>query len=180
MSLTPSPEVCNRDIYSDFHFDKLRNEHFEKIKSYYDQYLNDYTTKYREYLEKNNQDGSDPSQANEADQANAILKPEIKKLNRQLINIQKSLLNNNKETSDNINEQNDIISQNQELIDHYRKQLVKLDGTIDTTKDKKVTNESRVEDTMDSNQTSYRFMFALLILNMVLFGFYIYFLWKLL
>ena len=49
MASCPSTE-----IYSEFNYDKLREENIKKIKSYYDNILNDYKSNYQQYLENNN------------------------------------------------------------------------------------------------------------------------------
>ena len=94
MASCPSTE-----IYSEFNYDKLREENIKKIKSYYDNILNDYKSNYQQYLENNNSE-EENSQDN-AGYADTKLRPRIKGLNEQLIMIKTKLKENNEQEQKN-------------------------------------------------------------------------------
>ena len=167
MASCPSTE-----IYSEFNYDKLREENIKKIKSYYDNILNNYKSTYQQYLENNNSE-EENSQDN-AGYADTSLRPRIKGLNEQLIMIKTKLKENNEQEDKNNNLQKkkievktDAYQKNDRIINQLNKNLNQIESEI-KGKDSQITdNDSR-------NTVSYYYHLAYIVGVLVVVGMFIH------
>ena len=167
MASCPSTE-----IYSEFNYDKLREENIKKIKSYYDNILNDYKSKYQRYLEESNAEGDNSQDS--SDFANGRLRPKIKDLNKQLIMIKTKLKENNEQEDKNNNLQKKKIEaktnsyqKNDRIITQLNKNLNQIESGI-KGKDSQITdNDSR-------NTVSYYYHLAYIVGVLVVVGLFIH------
>ena len=167
MASCPSTE-----IYSEFNYDKLREENIKKIKSYYDNILNDYRSTYQQYLEESNVEGDNSQDSSEF--ANAELRPRIKGLNEQLIMIKTKLKENNEQEQKNnmlqkkkIEAKTDAYQKNDRIINQLNKNLNQIESEI-KGKDSQITdNDSR-------NTVSYYYHLAYIVGVLVIVGMFIH------
>ena len=167
MASCPSTE-----IYSEFNYDKLREENIKKIKSYYDNILNDYKSTYQQYLEESNAEGDNSQDSSEF--ANAELRPRIKGLNEQLIMIKTKLKENNEQEQTNntlqkekIDEKTDTYQKNDRIISQLNKNLNHIESGV-KGKDTQITdNDSR-------NTVYYYYHLAYIVGVLVLVGLFIH------
>ena len=105
-SNSTADEECKNELPD---YETLRNQNLDKINSYYNKILGDYTTNYTSYLNKINSADND-------DRQNALtqIKPKVKSYNDHLIKI-------NQEMIAKVNLTNDLIVKQKEELDLKRK-----------------------------------------------------------
>lgn len=167
MASCPSTE-----IYSEFNYDKLREENIKKIKSYYDNILNDYKSTYQQYLEESNIEGDNSQDSSEF--ANAELRPRIKGLNEQLIMIKTKLKENNEQEQKNnmlqkkkIEAKTDAYQKNDRIINQLNKNLNQIESEIKGKDSQIIDNDSR-------NTVSYYYHLAYIVGVLVIVGMFIH------
>lgn len=167
MASCPSTE-----IYSEFNYDKLREENIKKIKSYYDNILNDYKSTYQQYLEESNIEGDNSQDSYEF--ANAELRPRIKGLNEQLIMIKTKLKENNEQEQKNnmlqkkkIEAKTDAYQKNDRIINQLNKNLNQIESEIKGKDSQIIDNDSR-------NTVSYYYHLAYIVGVLVIVGMFIH------
>ena len=167
MTSCPSTE-----IYSEFNYDKLREENIKKIKSYYDNILNDYKSTYQQYLEESNIEGDNSQDSSEF--ANAELRPRIKGLNEQLIMIKTKLKENNEQEQKNnmlqkkkIEAKTDAYQKNDRIINQLNKNLNQIESEIKGKDSQIIDNDSR-------NTVSYYYHLAYIVGVLVIVGMFIH------
>ena len=167
MASCPSTE-----IYSEFNYDKLREENIKKIKSYYDNILNDYKSNYQQYLEESNIEGDNSQDSSEF--ANAELRPRIKGLNEQLIMIKTKLKENNEQEQKNnmlqkkkIEAKTDAYQKNDRIINQLNKNLNQIESEIKGKDSQIIDNDSR-------NTVSYYYHLAYIVGVLVIVGMFIH------
>jgi len=162
-------EKCDNKIYSDFTYEKAREENLRRVSEYYNKILSDYTKTYSKYLSStsgtqitpvptnekwedipantNPPLDVDPSmKADQTDMAGTVLRPKLVDLNKQLILVQKHLLENNLKMKNTIIEQRKIITSNETEIRRKEKLVKELDASINRAKDQTKLGETRMED----------------------------------
>lgn len=189
-------EKCDNKIYSDFTYEKARQENLRRVSQYYEKILGDYTETYNKYLSSTA--GTQPvttpvptgftekwsdiptptpvldiepaMEADQADMAEAVLRPKLVDLNKQLILVQKNLLENNQKVKNTIIEQQKVITSDEAEIRRKEKLLKELDDAIGRAKDQGKLGETRIEDEKNKiNSTGFKYWFWAITL-ILLFG----------
>jgi hypothetical protein len=184
--MTSTAEKCDNKIYSDFTYEKAREENLRRVSQYYEKILGDYTQTYNKYLSSTtgNEPVSTPvptgvsenwadiptptpvldmepaMEADQADMAEAVLRPKLVDLNKQLILVQKHLLENNQKVKNTIIEQKKIIASDEAEIRRKEKLLKELNGAIGRAKDQSKLGETRIEDEKNKiSSTGFKYWF---------------------
>ena len=159
----------DNNIYSDFHYDKLRNQNLKKIKKLYESTLNKYNTEYRNYLEKVSQDGDDS--VDNKEYAENQLVPKIKELNEQLIFIKSKLKNSNDDTDRNIIKQKNLIESETDLIDQQEREINLINSEIKQTNVDAKGKSNEITENIGRNKNSfYKHLGYILLIVILLLG----------
>ena len=140
-SNSTADEECKNELPD---YETLRNQNLDKINSYYNKILGDYTTNYTSYLNKINSADND-------DRQNALtqIKPKVKSYNDHLIKI-------NQEMIAKVNLTNDLIVKQKEELDLKRKivneNYIKIDNLKLKNRQLKNDNQGKESNLTDSNQ----------------------------
>jgi len=180
---TAHQKECKQNIYSELNYEEQRKKNLNQIENLYQKFLDQYSSVYQTYLTSNQTalaDPSSPEAQNETDRNQIELKPKIKNLNEELIQIETEVLNNNKNVRQDIEEQKRQLKKEgsqKKMIGH---KLDKLDKMIDNAETRSGTGSESVEELKQQNLTLTYWYYILLFLAATSFIGFVYFFWKVL
>jgi hypothetical protein len=165
-------EKCENDILATQNYEVVRNENLKKTEQLYTNLLKQYTGSYTEYLTaKTNAANSpnNPELQNNNDKADVQTKPEVKKFNQKLIDVESVVLDNNKTMRQGIEEQKnqiDIDSKEKDIIDEKISKLEQLVNSLSDTND---TGKYGIKDLETQFNDATWWYYVLILVNFVLF-----------
>ena len=167
----PSLTKCNGGTPPNY--SSLRKDNIDKIKTYYNKLLDEYTKAYTEYTTNKNS-----TIVSDREDAEAILKPRAEAYNTQIINLSKELIDSVNRDTDLILEQKNNLEEKQQQIDTLlnNTKMLKLKQR-DTTISEKARNDSlniTKTGTEELQFTSHMYMAFNILLVILVVGFIIY------
>ena len=165
-------EKCENDILATQNYEVVRNENLKKTEQLYTNLLKQYTGSYTDYLTAKTNAANNPNNPelqNNNDKADAQTKPEVKKFNQKLIDVESIVLDNNKTMRQGIEEQKnqiDIDSKEKDIIDEKISKLEQLVNSLSDTND---TGKYGIKDLETQFNDATWWYYVLILLNFVLF-----------
>ena len=165
-------EKCENDILATQNYEVVRNENLKKKEKLYTNLLKQYTGSYTDYLTAKTNAANNPNNPelqNNNDKADAQTKPEVKKFNQKLIDVESIVLDNNKTMRQGIEEQKnqiDIDSKEKDIIDEKISKLEQLVNSLSDTND---TGKYGIKDLETQFNDATWWYYVLILLNFVLF-----------
>ncbi len=165
-------EKCENDILATQNYEVVRNENLKKTEQLYSNLLKQYTGSYTDYLTAKTNAANNPNNPelqNNNDKADAQTKPEVKKFNQKLIDVESIVLDNNKTMRQGIEEQKnqiDIDSKEKDIIDEKISKLEQLVNSLSDTND---TGKYGIKDLETQFNDATWWYYVLIVLNFVLF-----------
>ena len=167
----PSLAKCNGGTPPNY--SSLRKDNIDKIKTYYNKLLDEYTKAYTEYTTNKNS-----TIVADREDAEAILKPRAEEYNTQIINLSKELITSVNRDTDLILDQKNDLEEKQKQIDTLLKNTKMLKSKLkDSTISEKAHNDSlniTKTGTEDLQFTSHMYMAFNILLVILVVGFIIY------
>lgn len=180
---TENQKDCKSEIYSELNYEQQRKNNLDKIEELYQKILDQYSSVYQTYLSMN-QDAmtnpSNPDAQNEADRNLVSLKPKIKELNKQLIDIETEVLNNNKNVRLDIEEQKRQLKKEMSQKSIIDKKMDKLDKMISDAETRSDTGTESVKELKEQVHTLDYWYYILLATSGILFCLFVYTFWQVL
>uniref|UniRef100_A0A6C0E789 Uncharacterized protein n=1 Tax=viral metagenome TaxID=1070528 RepID=A0A6C0E789_9ZZZZ len=181
--MTEQKKDCKNDIYSELNYEQQRKKNLNQIEELYQKILDQYSTAYQSYLSMNQEAISNPSSPdvqNEADRNQIALRPKIKELNKQLIDIETELLNNNKNVRMDIEEQKRQLKKETSQKNIIGKKLDKLEKMISDVETRSETGTQSVKELKEQVKNTEYWYYILLTTSAILFCLFVYTFWSIL
>lgn len=169
-------------IYSELNYEKLRQNRMKELDAYYTKVLKQYETKKQIY---NKQFEETAKQANNADselenktnneasnderqEADAVIRPTIIKLNKQLIKIASNVVKDNEDTGKGLMQQYQDLKVQEEELNKLMNNVVKLEEKMDAEKNVELTRDARIETSGETTDNTYYWHNGILVINFLL------------
>jgi len=167
----PSLAKCNGGTPPSY--SSLRKDNIDKIKTYYNKLLDNYTKSYTEYTTNKNS-----AIISDREDAEGILKPRAESYNTQIINLSKELIASVNRDTDLILDQKNDLEEKQQQIDTLLNNTKMLKSKqIDSTISEKASNDSLNTTKVGTEElqfTSHMYMAFNILLVILVVGFIIY------
>lgn len=169
----PAPSIAKCNGGSLPNYSSLRKDNIDKIKTYYNKLLDEYTNAYTEYSNNKNS-----TVISDREDAEAILKPRVEAYNTQIINLSKELINSVDRDTDLILDQKNELEEKQQKIDKLLNDTKMLKSKQrDSTISEKARNDSLNITKTGAEElqfTSHMYMAFNILLVILVLGFIIY------
>jgi chromosome segregation ATPase len=180
---TAHQKDCKNDIYSELNYEQQRKKNLDQIEELYQKILDQYSSAYQTYLLTNQNATADPSSPdaqNNADRNQVALRPKIKELNKQLIDIETEVLNNNKNVRLDIEEQKRQLKKESSQKNMIGQKLDKIEQMINDAETRGDTGTESVKELKEQVNSADYWYYILLAISGILFCFFVIAFWQVL
>ena len=182
-SMISDEKKCpGKAIYSELNYDKLRSNRLKELDTYYKKVLQKYEDNKRAY---DSQFSNIAQQANNAtadlttktatnatnddkQEAEAVIKPTVVKLNKQLLTIASKLIEDNDNSGKGLLQQYQDLRVQEDELNKLMNNVSKLEDELKMESDVQLTRQSRMESSQDLTENTYYWYNGMLMINFVL------------
>ena len=175
-------KCVGKAIYSELNYEKLRKQRLNQVDGYYKKVLNKYEENKRKYNQQfattakqadklteelNTKLGPNatPDQKQEGEQS---IKPDVIRLNQQLLNIAQNVLKDNTETSKGLAQQYADLAEQEKKLDNIISEVDNLKAELDKQKQKQLARKTMIDNSSEASKSSYYWYIGLTVINVLL------------
>ena len=182
-SMISDEKKCpGKAIYAELNYDKLGSNRLKELDTYYKKVLQKYEDNKRVY---DNQFSNIAQQTNNAtadlttktatnatnddkQEAEAVIKPTVVKLNKQLLTIASKLIEDNDNSGKGLLQQYQDLRVQEDELNKLMNNVSKLEDELKMESDVQLTRQSRMESSQDLTENTYYWYNGMLMINFVL------------
>lgn len=182
LSDVKNKKCSGKAIYSELNYEKLRSNRLKELDVYYKKVLKKYEDNKRTYNAQFKDLAQQANHANdefqektsnnatndEKQEANAVIKPTVVKLNKQLLDIASKLIDDNENSGKGLLQQYQDLKVQEDELNKLMDNVVKLEDQMKSEKGINLTRNARMESSSDLTEDTYFWYNGMLIINFLL------------
>lgn len=181
--LSDGAKKCpGKAIYSELNYEKLRSNRLKEVDAYYKKVLKKYESNKKTYnaqfkdVSQQANNANDEMQVKSANNAtndeklevDAVIKPSVIRLNKQLLNIASKLINDNEDSGKGLLQQYQDLRVQEEELNKLMDNVNELEQKMKAEHDVNLTRSSRMETSQDLTEDTYYWYNGMLVINFLL------------